>query len=85
MNNNNINYRALNILTQKDRYLIPLIKETLNSLDKTKQFTKLNIIAAFYKIRIAEEEEQKTAFRIYYGLFEQLVTPFNLTGAPTIF
>jgi hypothetical protein len=30
----------------------------------------LNIIVAFYKIRIAEEEEWKTAFRTRYGLFE---------------
>jgi hypothetical protein len=31
-----INYRALNTLTRKDRYLLLLIKETLNSLSKTK-------------------------------------------------
>jgi hypothetical protein len=31
-----IDYRALNALTQKDRYPIPLIKETLNSLSKAK-------------------------------------------------
>jgi hypothetical protein len=80
-----VDYRALNALTQKDRYPIPLIKETLNSLSKAKWFTKLDIIAAFHKIRIAEGEEWKTAFRTRYGLFEWLVTPFGLTGAPATF
>jgi hypothetical protein len=80
-----VDYRALNALTQKDRYPIPLIKETLNSLSKAKWFTKLDVSAAFYKIRIAEGEEWKTAFRTRYGLFEWLVTPFGLTGAPATF
>jgi hypothetical protein len=80
-----VDYRALNALTQKDRYPIPLIKETLNSLSKARWFTKLDIIAAFHKIRVAEGEEWKTAFRTRYGLFEWLVTPFGLTGAPATF
>ena len=52
-----INYRALNTLTRKDRYLLLLIKETLNSFSEAKWFTKLNIITAFYKIRIIKREE----------------------------
>ena len=41
------NYRGLNIVTIKNRYLLPLIREILNTLCGTKYFTKLNIIAAF--------------------------------------
>jgi hypothetical protein len=52
-----VNYRALNAFTQKNRYLLPLIKETLNSLNKARWFIKLDIIAAFHKIRIAEGEK----------------------------
>ena len=51
------------------------MKETLNSLSKAKWFTKLGVIAAFHKSRIAEGEEWNTAFRTRYGLFEWLVTP----------
>jgi hypothetical protein len=52
-----IDYRALNAITKKDRYPLPLIRETLNNLSKAKWFTKLDVIAAFYKIRVAEGDE----------------------------
>ena len=80
-----MNYRGLNTITHKDRYPIPLINETLRSLSKVKWLTKLDVIAAFHKIRIKEGDEWKTAFRTRYGLFEYLVTPFGLTGAPATF
>jgi hypothetical protein len=57
-----IDYRALNAITRKDRYPLLLIRETLNNLSKAKWFTKLDVIAAFYKIRVAEGDEWKTAF-----------------------
>ena len=38
-----INYRRLNIIFKKDRYPLPLIKETLARISKTKIFTKINI------------------------------------------
>ncbi|KAM4064779.1 Pol [Hirsutella rhossiliensis] len=39
----------------KDRYPLPLIEETLRSLSKAKWLTKLDVIAAFHKIRVEEE------------------------------
>jgi hypothetical protein len=65
-----VDYRALNQLTRKDRYPLPLINETLERIGKATWFTKLDIIAAFHKIRIAEGKEWMTAFRTRYGLFE---------------
>ena len=52
-----INYRGLNRVIKKDRYPLPLIYETLRNINKAKWFTKLNVIAAFYKLRILEEDE----------------------------
>ena len=80
-----VDYRALNAITRKDRYPLPLIRETLRSISRAKWLTKLDITAAFHKIRIAEGDEWKTAFRTRYGLFEWLVTPFGLTGGPATF
>jgi len=40
-------YQGLNIVTIKNRYLLPLIREILNTLYSAKYFTKLDVIAAF--------------------------------------
>jgi hypothetical protein len=65
-----VDYRGLNRVTKKDRYPLPLIYETLRNISKAKWFTKLDVIAAFHKLRITEGDEWKTAFRTRYGLFE---------------
>jgi len=38
-----IDFRKLNAITRKDRYPLPLLKETLARLSKAKVFTKLDI------------------------------------------
>jgi len=80
-----VDYCGLNKITRKDRYLLPLIYETLRNIAKARWFTKLDVIAAFYKIRIAEGSEWMTAFGTRYGLYEWLVTPFGLANAPSTF
>ena len=80
-----VDYRALNALSTKNQYPLPLIRETLDRLAQAKYYTKLDIIAAFNRIRMAKDDEWKTAFRTRYGLFEYLVMPFGLTGAPSTF
>ena len=50
-----------------------------------KFFTKLDIIAAFNKIQIAEGDEWKTVFITRYRLYKYLVMLFGLTNAPAYF
>lgn len=78
-------YRGINAFTKKDRYPLPLIKETLNALNAVKWLTKLDVSAAFHRIRMAKGEKWKTAFRTRYRLFEWKVCPFELTGSPATF
>ena len=52
---------------------------------KAKIFSKIDIIAAFNKLRIKEGEEWKTAFCTRYGLYEYLVMPFGLANGPSSF
>ena len=52
-----VNYHSLNRIIKKDHYLLPLIYETLWNISKAKWFTKLDVITAFYKLRILEGDE----------------------------
>jgi hypothetical protein len=45
----------------------------------------MNVRAAFYKFCIKKGNEWKTAFRTRFGLFEWVITPFNLAKALAIF
>lgn len=80
-----VDYRGLNAITSKDRYPLPLIRETLRTLAKARYFTKLDVRAAFHRLRVKEGDEWKTAFRTRQGLYEWLVCPFGLQGAPANF
>jgi hypothetical protein len=52
-----IDYRGLNRITKKDRYLLLLIYETLRNISKARWFTKLDVITVFYKLRVLEGDE----------------------------
>lgn len=80
-----VDYRALNAITIKNKYPLPLIQETLSQLSRAKYYTKLDIISAFNCIRMQEGQEWLTAFNTRYGLFESLVMPFGLCNAPATF
>jgi hypothetical protein len=80
-----VDYRALNAITVKDRYPLPLTTESLNNLKGIRYFTKVDIVSAFNNIRIKEGQEYLTAFRTRFRLFKTLVMPFGLTRALATF
>jgi hypothetical protein len=80
-----VNYRALNAIIFQNRYPLFLIKKILKGLTKARYYTKMNVWAAFHKLRIKKEDEWKIAFHIRFGLFEWVVTPFGLAEASAIF
>ena len=80
-----VDYRALNKITKKNRYPLPLIGTLVDQLRKAKIFTKIDLRAGYNNVRVAQGHEWKTAFRTRYGSFEYLVMPFGLTNAPSAF
>jgi len=46
------NYKNINKVLLKNQYLLPLIKEILNTVYNAKLSIKLNVIIAFNKIKI---------------------------------
>ncbi|XP_060196336.1 uncharacterized protein LOC132625764 [Lycium barbarum] len=80
-----IDYRALNKVTVKNKYPIPLIADLFDRLGQAKVFTKMDLRKGYYQVRIAEGDESKTTCVTRYGAFEWLVMPFGLTNAPATF
>lgn len=77
-----VDYRKLNAITIRNRYPIPLIEEVLARVVGCKYLTKLDIIAAFNKLRMHPDSEDFTTFTTSFGAFKYHVLPFGLTGGP---
>ncbi|XP_015168928.1 uncharacterized protein K02A2.6-like [Solanum tuberosum] len=67
-----IDYRALNKVTVKNKYPIPLIADLFDRLGQAKVFTKMDLRKGYYQVRIAEGDEPKTTCVTRYGAFEWL-------------
>ena len=80
-----INYRKLNQITKRNRYLILLIDEVLVRIQGYKYLTRLNIIAVFNKLRIYSNSEDFITFIIFLDIYKYRVLLFGLTNRSTNF
>jgi hypothetical protein len=58
-----VDYCALNKITKKDRYPLPLISDLLQSPGKACVYTKIDLRHAYHLVQIAEGNEWKTTFQ----------------------
>ncbi|KAH6581339.1 hypothetical protein BASA61_009118 [Batrachochytrium salamandrivorans] len=80
-----MDYRALNQITIKDQYPLPLISDLLGTLGGNRYFTTLDLRGAYELLRIKAGDEHKTAFLTKFGQFEFRVMPYGLSNAPPQF
>jgi len=78
-------YRALNSMTVKNKYPLPLISKLVSQLCGARYFTKLDVRWGFNNVRIKPRDEWKAVFRTNQGLFEPLVMFFGMTNSPATF
>ena len=80
-----IDYRQLNKMTIKNRYLLPHIDDLFDQLRGEMVFSKIDLRFGYHQVQIKDEDIFKTTFRTRYGHYEFVIMPFGLTNAPTIF
>nr|GFA57429.1 putative reverse transcriptase domain-containing protein [Tanacetum cinerariifolium] len=80
-----IDYRELNKLTVKNRYILLRINDLFDQLQGSSIYSKIDLRSGYYQLRVREADIPKTAFRTHYGHYEFQVMSFCLTNAPAIF
>lgn len=80
-----VDYRAINNITVKNRYPLPLINNLIDRLKSAATYTRLDLPDAYHLVRIKEGDEWKTAFRCEFGSYQYQVIPFGLSNAPSAF
>jgi len=78
-------YQALNSITVKNKYPLPLISELVSQLCRARYFTKLDVRWGFNNVCIKPGDKWKVAFQTNRGLFEPLVMFFGMTNSPATF
>jgi hypothetical protein len=75
----------LNIVTIKNKYLLPCIDILFDQLVNDKVFPKVDLRSGYHQIKIHLEDVPKTVFSTRYGLYEYFIMLFGLTNATAHF
>ena len=73
-----VNYKKLNVIIKRNRYLILLINEILIKIQNCKYFIRLNIITAFNKLRMHLNNDNFIIFVISHKAYKYKMLLFEL-------
>jgi hypothetical protein len=80
-----VDYRALNEVTVKNKYSLPIIDDLFDQLHGACVFSKIDVRSGYHQLKIRGCNIPKTTFVSRYGLYEYTVMSFGLTNALAYF
>ena len=72
-----VDYRQLNKMKVKNKYLLPRIDDLFDQLKGAGVFLKIDLHSRYHQLRIEDADLSKTMFRTWYGHYEFLIIPFG--------
>ena len=76
-----VDFTDLNKACPKDSFPLPRIDQLVDSIAKPKLLTFMDVFSGYNQIKIAEEDQEKTAFITSQGLYCYKVMPVGLKNA----
>ena len=80
-----IDYRRLNMNTERPIYLIPDSKQIFDCLSGNAYFSTIDFSQGYYQVEMNNKDAEKTAFTTRTGHYHFLRMPFGLSSAPATF
>jgi hypothetical protein len=80
-----VDYRSLNDVTVKNKYLLPRIEDLFEQMRGSRVFSKIDLRLGYRQMKIRPSDIPKMAFLTRYGLYEFTVMSFGLTNALAYF
>ena len=75
-------FRTLNKISYHEASPLPNIRSLIDKISTAKYFTALDLIQGYHQLSVHPQDTWKTAITTPYGLFEWMVVPFGVSGAP---
>jgi Reverse transcriptase (RNA-dependent DNA polymerase) len=80
-----VDYRHINAITTIPAYPMPRVDACLDSLGNSTWYSTMDLRAAFWQVKQAEQDAPKTAFITRTGYYQFTRLPFGLSGSPGLF
>ena len=75
-------YRGANLASHHGAQPLPNVLELFDKLVHARYVTALDMVAGYQQIKVAREDQHKTAIATPFGSFEFTVCPFGFSGVP---